>query len=160
MGGDIFCTATGNKHVISAAHMKTMKSGAVLCNAGQFDYELDLDGLRAMQVGESRMIRPNMEEITIKGGKVIHLLGGGNLITLSCAEGHPCEVMSTSFMGQALACEHLVQNAKNLPAGCMNLPEELDDKIAALQLVALGVKMDTPTKEQAAYAKSWNEGTE
>lgn len=156
--GDIFVTATGSKHVISGAHMATMKDGAYLCNAGQFDYELDHTGLRAMQVGESRYTRPNVEEITVRGGKVLNLLGGGNLVNLSCAEGHPAEVMSTSFMGQAMAAEYLVRHGKGLPKGCINLPEELDNQIAALQLAALGVRFDTPTAEQQEYAKAWEEG--
>lgn len=156
--GDLFCAATGSKHVIAKEHMAVMKDGAMLCNAGQFDYEIDHPGLRALQSGESRFTRPNMEEVPVGGGKTLNLLGGGNLVNLSCAEGHPAEVMSTSFMGQAMACEHLVQSKGQLAPGCVNLPEELDNRIAALQLEALGVAFDTPTAEQAAYAKAWEEG--
>ena len=158
--GDVFCTATGSKHAIGKEHIALMKDGAMLCNAGQFDYEIDHEGLRSLQKGESRMTRPNMEEIPLANGRCVNLLGGGNLVNLSCAEGHPAEVMSTSFMGQALACEYMVQQKGKLPAGCMNLPEELDDRIAALQLRALNVKYDTPTAAQEAYAKAWAEGTE
>lgn len=158
--GDLFISATGSKHVVSAAHMANMKDGAVVCNAGQFDYEIDLTGLRAMQVGESRLVRPTMEEVTLKNGRRINLLGGGNLVNLSCAEGHPSEVMATSFMGQALACEYLVKHGRELAAGCMKLPEELDNRIAALQLNALGIAIDVPTAEQEEYAKAWMEGVQ
>ena len=182
--GDVFCSATGSKHVVSAEHIRKMKSGAMICNAGQFDYEIDLKGLRAMQarptpalrrrrmpppprpppaaraqVGESRFPRPHMEEVRLDSGKHVYLLGGGNLVNLSCAEGHPSEVMATSFLGQALACEYIVKSAAALPPGITNLPEEIDDRIAALQLGALGVSIDALTAEQEAYAKSWREGT-
>ena len=99
-----------------------------------------------------------MEEITLPNAKAVFLLGGGNLLNLSCAEGHPSEVMCTSFLGQMKAVEHIVNEAASLVPACINLPEELDDEIAALQLSAMGVEFDTMTEAQAAYMKSWQEG--
>ena len=101
-----------------------------------------------------------MEQITLPSGKCVFLLGGGNLLNLSCAEGHPSEVMTTSFLGQALACEYLVENAGKLAPGVTALPPALDDQIAAMQLDALGVAYDVMTAEQVAYMASWEEGTD
>ena len=155
--GDMFCTATGNKHVITVEHIKAMKEGAVLSNAGQFVYEIDVDGLQKAKTA-SREVRPNMEEITMPSGRSVFLLGGGNLLNLSCAEGHPSEVMATSFLGQMKAVEYVFGEQGKLAVDCINLPEVLDDEIASLQLAAMGVKYDTMTAEQEAYMKSWKEG--
>lgn len=155
--GDMFITATGNKHVISVDHIKTMKEGAVLSNAGQFVYEIDVDGLAKVQTA-STTVRENMEQVTMPSGRSVFLLGGGNLLNLSCAEGHPSEVMATSFLGQMKAVEHIFGEQGKLPVDCINLPEVLDDEIAALQLNAMGVKYDTMTPEQEAYMQSWKEG--
>lgn len=155
--GEIFMTATGNKKVISLDHIKTMKDGAVLCNAGQFNYEIDIEALDTLKTA-SVEVRPNMEQVTLPGGKVVFVLGKGNLVNLSCAEGHPSEVMATSFLGQLMAALHIVENEGKLPKDCINLPENLDDKIAALQLDAMGVEYDTLTAEQEQYMASWQEG--
>lgn len=156
--GDFFITATGNKHAISLEDIKQMKDGAVLSNAGQFNYEIDVAGLQEIATAKSAA-RENMEQLTLPSGRSVFLLGGGNLVNLSCAEGHPSEVMATSFLGQAIACEHLVKHQKELAAGCVPLPPALDDHIAALQLEALGIKYDTLTAEQTEYMDSWKEGT-
>ena len=154
--GDIFITVTGDKHVIALEHIKKMKDGAMLANSGHFDNEIDVEGLN--RKGKKRKIRPFLDEYSIFGKKV-YLCAEGRLVNLAAAEGHPSEVMATSFAGQALACEYLVKKKGKLPAKVIRLPEELDDRIAGLQLEAMGVKKDTLTKEQKKYLSSWQEGT-
>ncbi|MFO7862082.1 MAG: adenosylhomocysteinase [Desulfosalsimonas sp.] len=155
--GDVFCTVTGNKHVINIEHMKQMKNGAILANSGHFDNELQLDPLRKA-ASSVRQVRPFMDEFVIDGKKLF-VLGEGRLVNLAAAEGHPSEVMSTSFCGQALACEYGVRNKNKLEARILKLPEELDDQIAGLQLKAMGVEIDEFTQEQKDYLDSWEEGT-
>ena len=155
--GDIFVTVTGNKHVISKEHMKTMKSGAMMCNSGHFDNEIDVQGLKLM-ASSTRKIRPFMEEFLVNGKKLF-LLGEGRLINLAAAEGHPSAVMSTSFCGQALACKYLADNRNNLQPCVIELPPEIDDRIASLQLKAMNIEIDQLTPEQIKYLNSWQEGT-
>jgi len=155
--GDIFVTVTGNKHVISSEHMKMMKDGAIFCNSGHFDLEIDVAGLRKM-ASAARNIRPFMEEFIVDG-KRLFLLGEGRLINLAAAEGHPSAVMSTSFCGQALSCEYLAKNKDNLDVDVIELPPEIDDQIAGLQLEAMGIDIDELTEEQKKYLNSWEEGT-
>lgn len=155
--GDIFCTVTGNKHVISTEHMKLMKDGAIFCNSGHFDSEIDVKGLKEMS-SSSRKIRPFMEEFVVKG-KRLFLLGEGRLINLAAAEGHPSAVMSTSFCGQALACEYLAKNKGKLDIDVIELPKEIDDEIAGLQLKSMNIEIDELTPEQVKYLNSWEEGT-
>ncbi len=154
--GDIFLTVTGNKHVITTEHIKTMKSGALLANAGHFDNEVDVAGMN--KKWKKRRIRPFLDESSVDGKK-IYLAAEGRLVNLGAAEGHPSEVMATSFAGQTLACEYLVKNKGKLGAKVIRLPEELDNKIAELQLEVMGVKRDKLTKEQEKYLHSWQEGT-
>jgi len=156
--GDVFITVTGDKHVIKTEHMKLMKDKAIVANSGHFDAEIDYAGLKKI-AKKSREIRPLVEEFTLGNDKRIIALGNCRLVNLSLAEGHPSEVMSTSFCGQALSCEYLAKNKGKLPVKVIALPEELDDKIARLQLEALGVEIDKLDKEQEAYLKSWREGT-
>ncbi|MFH1849117.1 MAG: adenosylhomocysteinase [archaeon] len=155
--GDIFITVTGGKHIIKIEHIRAMKDGAILANAGHFDIEIDYASLKKAASGV-REIRPLVEEFIIDGRKIF-ALGQCRLVNLALAEGHPSEVMSTSFCGQALACEYLVKNKGNLDRKVITLPEEIDDKIAALQLKALDVAIDTLDDEQVKYLNSWNEGT-
>ncbi len=155
--GDVFITVTGNKHVIRTGHMALMKDGAILANSGHFDLEIDVAGLAKSASGK-RKIRPFMDEYILKG-KRIYLLGEGRLINLAAAEGHPSSVMSTSFCGQALACEYLAKNRGRLAADVIELPPGIDNEIAALQLEAMGIKIDRLTAEQEAYLKGWQEGT-
>lgn len=156
--GDVFVTVTGNKHVIRTEHMKVMKNGAVLANAGHFDIEIDVAGLRQLARAESR-IRPHLEEFTLDDSRKIYLCGEGRLVNLAAAEGHPSIVMAQSFCGQALACEYLVKNRGKLKTGVVQLPESVDRHIASLQLHALGVELDELTQEQKKYLGSWEEGT-
>lgn len=155
--GDVFVTVTGNKHVITVEHMRLMKDGAVLANSGHFDNEIDVDGLRK-EAGEPVRVRPYFDRYTV-GGRRIFLCGEGRLTNLACAEGHPSEVMATSFCGQALAVLYAVENRGKLPVDVITLPEEIDKRIAVLQLEAMDVKIDTLTPEQELYLSSWQEGT-
>ena len=156
--GDVFVTVTGNKHVIKLEHMKLMKDKAIVANSGHFDAEIDYDGLKKA-AKKTREIRPLVEEFTLSDGKRIIALGNCRLVNLACAEGHPSEVMATSFCGQALSCEFLVKNKGKLKNSVIVLPEDVDDKIAQLQLEALGVKIDVLDKVQLEYMNSWREGT-
>ncbi len=163
--GDIFITVTGNKNVISLEHMRLMKDGALLANSGHFDAEINVAALKKAAQGERRM-RPFLEEYLFGAGKDakrLYLAGEGRLINLAAAEGHPSEVMSTSFCGQALAVEHLVRSKTSLAQGdrgiVIQLPAEIDDEIARLQLAAMGVSFDELTAEQKQYLESWEEGT-
>jgi adenosylhomocysteinase len=156
--GDIFITVTGDKHVIKTSHMGLMKDGAIIANSGHFDLEVDYEGLKKM-ASKVREIRPLVEEFTLKNGNRLLALANCRLVNLSLAEGHPSEVMSTSFCGQALACEYLVKNKDKLTNEVITLPEEIDDEIAKLQLEALGVEIDELDEEQKKYMNSWKEGT-
>lgn len=155
--GDVFCSVTGNKHVISFEHMQQMKHGAIMANSGHFDIELELSAL-ADQAESCRRVRPFMDEYILKGKKLF-VLGEGRLINLAAAEGHPSEVMSTSFCGQALACEYGVQHKGSMEPKVIQLPSSLDDEIAGLQLKAMDIDIDQLTSEQCTYLDSWEEGT-
>lgn len=154
--GDIFVTVTGDIHVITLDHIKEMNNGAILANSGHFDNEIDVVGLNSK--GKKRKMRPFLDEYSIFGKK-IYLCAEGRLVNLGAAEGHPSEVMSTSFCGQALACEYLVKNKGKLKPSVITLPKAIDDEIAKLQLDSIGIKIDVLTEEQKKYLSSWEEGT-
>jgi len=156
--GDLFITVTGNIRVIRFEHMEQMKDGVVLANAGHFDCEIDLKTLES-KTPRKRRVRHYPDEYLMPSGKVLFVAGEGRLVNLVAAEGHPSEVMSMSFCGQALACEYLVKNRGKLPPKVITLPREIDDAIARMQLTAVGIAIDTPTPEQAKYRESWEEGT-
>lgn len=156
--GDIFITVTGNLRVIRQEHINEMKDGAILANAGHFDSEIDLKTLEAT-ARRKRRVRHYLDEYLLPTGRVLYVAGEGRLVNLASAEGHPSEVMSMSFCGQALACEYLVKNRGTLPPKVLNLPPEVDEIIAKLQLAEMGIAMDTLTVEQEKYLKSWKEGT-
>ncbi|MEO0096646.1 MAG: adenosylhomocysteinase [candidate division WOR-3 bacterium] len=156
--GDLFITATGNVNVISKKHFLLMKDGAILCNAGHFDVEIDKKGLREVSI-KKRKIREFCEEYLLKNKKKIYLLAEGRLVNLSSAEGHPAMVMDMSFANQALACEYLVKNHNKLEKRVYKLPIEIDKKIAYLKLKSMGIKIDRLTKEQEKYLISWQLGT-
>jgi len=156
--GDIFLTVTGDKNVIDLHHVKEMKNGAILANSGHFDAEINVKGLDEL-ASAKREMRPFLDEYIVDGKK-IYLCAGGRLVNLGAAEGHPSEVMATSFAGQSLACEYLVKNKGSLPPKVIELPPSIDDEISRLQLDALGVKFDKLTEEQEKYLHSWQEGTE
>jgi adenosylhomocysteinase len=156
--GDIFITVTGNKHVIRAEHFQVMKDGAIVCNSGHFDIEIDLKTLGA-KATEVKEVRNFTQQYTLPDGKSIIVLGEGRLINLAAAEGHPSAVMDMSFANQALACEYLVKNKGKLEAKVYNIPEEVDQEIARLKLQAMGISIDTLTAEQVEYMNSWTSGT-
>jgi adenosylhomocysteinase len=157
--GDIFITVTGNRHVIDAQHFALMKDGAIVCNSGHFDLELNLTSLRDMS-GPPQTLRPFVEEFKVResGNRVI-VLGEGRLINLAAAEGHPASVMDMSFANQALSAEYLVKKRGEIGPGVHVLPEEVDTEIAGLKLRALGIRIDTLTPEQLEYQSNWQIGT-
>jgi adenosylhomocysteinase len=157
--GDIFVTVTGNRHVIDGSHFADMKDGAIVCNSGHFDLELNLVALREMSA-DPVSVRPFVEEYKLaSNGNRVMVLGEGRLINLAAAEGHPASVMDMSFANQALSVEYLVKNKGKLSPGVHLLPAEVDQEIAALKLRALGVSIDTLTAEQLEYISSWETGT-
>ncbi len=156
--GDIFVSATGDKHVISKEAMASMKDGAIVANSGHFDSEIDMASLEKMKKAK-RQIRPFLDEYTLADGRKIHVLGEGRLVNLAAAEGHPAEVMDMSFANQALAAEYFVQNKGKLLNQVYVLPKELDQKVASIKLEAMGVSFDKLTAEQKRYLDSWDEGT-
>jgi len=157
--GDIFVTVTGNRHVIDSAHFAKMKDGAIVCNSGHFDLELNLVALREMSADPVTM-RPFVEEYKIQSnGRRIVVLGEGRLINLAAAEGHPASVMDMSFANQALSVEYLVKKKGTLEPGVHLLPAEVDKEIASLKLRALGISIDELTAEQLEYISSWETGT-
>lgn len=153
--GDIFITVTGNKHVVDVKHLLDMKDGVFVCNAGHFNYEVNVPDLAAETV-EIKKVRPHVEEYKLKNGKSIYVLAEGRLVNLIAAEGHPASVMDMSFANQALGIEFLVKNKGKLENKMYTLPLEVDQEIARLKLESMGLKFDVLTPEQAKYLKSWN----
>jgi adenosylhomocysteinase len=156
--GDIFCTATGDKHVIAREHLEVMKDGSILCNTGHFNVEIDIPALRSL-AKETREARTYVEEFTLADGRRIYLLAEGRLVNISAAEGHPAIVMDMSFANQALAAEYAVQNAATLERRVYPVPTAIDNEIARLKLITMGAEIDELTEEQAKYLASWDEGT-
>jgi adenosylhomocysteinase len=156
--GDIFCTVSGNVNVIRKEHFLKMKDGAIIANSGHFNVELDLDGLRKVTTSH-RKIRDFVEEFQLKQGRKVYLLGEGRLINLASAEGHPSSVMDMSFANQALASEYLVKQHRTLEKKVYPVPFEIDQEIARIKLLSMGLQIDSLTKEQAHYLSSWEQGT-
>jgi adenosylhomocysteinase len=156
--GDIFVTVTGDINVISKECFGLMKDGAILCNSGHFNVEIAIDDLRKM-AKQKRLIRDFVEEFTLRNGRKIYLLGDGRLINLAAAEGHPSSVMDMSFANQALCSEFVAKNHSKLEKKVYSVPSEIDSDIARLKLDAMGMKIDTLTKEQKKYLESWEMGT-
>jgi adenosylhomocysteinase len=156
--GDIFCTATGDKHVLARRHFERMKDGAILANTGHFNVEIEIPALQDMAT-ETRVARPFVEEFMLADGRRIYLVADGRLVNLGAAEGHPASVMDMSFANQALSAEFVVEHADELEPKVYVVPEEIDREIARLKLEAEGVEIDTLTEEQAKYLASWDEGT-
>jgi adenosylhomocysteinase len=156
--GDIFITVTGSRHVIDGPHFEKMKDGAIVCNSGHFDLELNLVALKALS-SDVRNVRPYVEEYRLRDGRGIMVLGEGRLINLAAAEGHPASVMDMSFANQALSVEYLVKNKGKLEARIHLLPEEVDSEIASIKLSSMKVTIDEATPEQIEYLNSWQTGT-
>ncbi len=156
--GDIFITTTGDINVIDKKHFGLMKDGAILCNAGHFNVEINTKALRKM-AKKVRKTRENVEEFTLRNGKRLNLLAQGRLVNLSCAEGHPAEVMDMSFANQSLCAEYLVKRGLSLENKVLGVPNEIDQRVARLKLKSLGIRIDRLTKQQEKYLKSWRMGT-
>ncbi len=156
--GDLFITVTGNKHVIRPEHFAVMKDGAIVCNSGHFDIEIDLKSL-GETANSVKDVRPFTQEYRLPSGKSIVVLGEGRLVNLAAAEGHPSAVMDMSFANQALACEYLVKNKGTLEPGIHSIPTLVDQEIARLKLQAMGVAIDSLTPAQIEYMNSWTSGT-
>ncbi|MCX5706683.1 MAG: adenosylhomocysteinase, partial [Candidatus Omnitrophica bacterium] len=156
--GDVFVTVTGDINVIRREHFKTMKDGAIVCNPGHFNVELDIAGLKKLSI-RKRVIRDFVDEYTLKDGRKIYLLGEGRLINLTAAEGHPASVMDMSFANQALSAEYIAKNYRKLKKQVYKVPDNIDKNIARLKLKSLGIKIDVLTPEQKKYLASWEMGT-
>lgn len=156
--GDIFVTATGDINVLDEQHFVAMKPGAIMCNSGHFNVEINLKRLGEMAEGEPKLVRPFVEAYRVNG-KPLYVLGEGRLINLAAAEGHPASVMDMSFANQALAAEYMVRNAKSMGADVYTIPSDIDNEIARLKLLSMGVHIDKLTPQQASYLSQWEEGT-
>ncbi len=156
--GDVFLTATGDKDVITAAHMKLMKDGSIMGNSGHFNVEINLKDLQKLAKSH-RTVRDQVEEYTLPNGRRVFLIAEGRLMNLAAAEGHPSAVMDMSFADQALTCLWLSKNYKNMRAQVYDVPKEIDERVSKLKLESLGVKIDTLTPVQKKYLASWQEGT-
>jgi len=155
---DIWITVTGDINVINVPQFDVMKDGAIICNSGHFNVEINIRWLRE-NAKSVREVRPLVEEFTLADGRRIFLLADGRLVNLACAEGHPASVMDMSFANQALAAEFMVKNAESLEPGVYPVPADIDAEIARLKLATMGVEIDILTEEQVAYLNSWQEGT-
>jgi adenosylhomocysteinase len=156
--GDVFVTVTGNKHVIARDHFEHLKNGAILCNSGHFNVEIDLEAMGRL-ASSRRQTREFVEEFAFRDGRKVYVLGEGRLINLAAAEGHPASVMDMSFANQALASEYMVKNHAKLEKRVYAVPEDLDKHVAKMKLESMGVKIDRLTPEQEAYLAGWQEGT-
>jgi len=168
--GDLFCTLTGDVNVIRQEHFKLMKHGAIICNSGHFDVEININDLKKLATKINKNVRNNVDEYVMEKSprpplsrgnntKSIYLLGEGRLINLAAAEGHPASVMDMSFATQALATEHVAKNYKKLEKRVYNVPVELEQWIADLKLKSMGISIDKLTKEQEKYLRAWEVGT-
>jgi adenosylhomocysteinase len=156
--GDIFCTVTGDIHVLREEHFRAMKDGAVVCNSGHFNVEIDLERLGQISETAPREMREFVQEYRVDG-KSIFVLGEGRLINLASAEGHPASVMDMSFANQALSAEYMARNHETLEKQVYSVPLPIDQEIARLKLAAMNVRIDELTEEQQRYLASWEMGT-
>lgn len=156
--GEIFVTATGDIDVITGKHISAMKDGAIMCNTGHFDVEVDVKGLKAMAT-KTRKIRPYLDEFTLKNGRRVYLLAEGRLVNLGAAEGHPSEVMDLSFCNQALAALYVLENKGKLDKKMIKIPDDIDERIARIKLKTLGIQIDSLNDRQKKYMSQWAFGT-
>jgi adenosylhomocysteinase len=156
--GNIFVTVTGDINVIRHEHFEVMKDGAIVCNSGHFNAEIEIKALEKLSKAK-KQIRDFTDEYILKDGRKIYLLGEGRLINLAAAEGHPAQVMDMSFANQALSAEYMVKNHKKLEKQVYSVPEDIDRNIADLKLNSMGIKIDVLTEEQKKYLTSWEMGT-
>lgn len=156
--GDIFVTVTGNRDAITMDHFRAMKPGAVVCNSGHFDLEIDVAALREC-ARSARTVRPNVVEYLLEDGVRVVVLADGRLVGQSCAEAHPAAVMDMSFSTQALTLAHLVRQHGSLAPGVYGVPKDIDDRVARHKLRALGVSHDALSPSQEQYLAAWTVGT-
>ena len=157
--GDLFITTTGDKHVLRPEHFGVMKDGAVVCNSGHFNVEIDIPGLEQMADGIRKDVRGSVDAYDLPDGRTIYLLAEGRLVNLAAAEGHPAAVMDMSFAVQALTSEWVVENKGTLDIRVHNVPHEVDEWVAGIKLQTMGIAIDTLTPEQEAYLRSSESGT-
>jgi adenosylhomocysteinase len=157
--GDLFITLTGDMHVITGEHLKVMKNGAVICNSGHFDIEIDLKALSKLARKIDKNVRNFVDAYHLPGGKTIYLIGEGRLVNLAAAEGHPASVMDMSFATQALASEWAVKNRHKLTPRVYDVPSDVENWVATLKLAAMGIRIDRLTADQQKYLSSWSHGT-
>jgi adenosylhomocysteinase len=157
--GDLFITVTGNKHVVRKEHFEAMKDGAMVCNSGHFDIELDLVALNTLTETQTPDVRHEVDEYRLKSGKRLYVIGSGRLVNLAAAEGHPPSVMDMSFATQALATEYCVKNKGKLGAKVHPVPREVEEYVATAKLASMGIGIDTMTEDQKSYTSSWEHGT-
>lgn len=157
--GDIFVTSTGDINVIDVPHFEAMKDGAIVCNSGHFNVEINIPGLEKIATGAPRRVRPFVEQYTLRDGRAINLLAEGRLINLSAAEGHPASVMDMSFANQSLGAEYMLTSGSALEKKVYTIPAEIDQEIARLKLESMGIAIDTLSQEQVRYLNQWQEGT-
>ncbi len=157
--GDIFCTLTGNKHVVRKEHFKKMKDGAIVANSGHFDVEIDIPALAKLAKQVNRGVRNHVDEYVMPNGNRIHLLAEGRLINLAAAEGHPASVMDMSFATQALAAAYMAEHGKELENKVYDPPSDIEDKVSMMKLRSMSLTIDKLTKEQVSYLSDWTEGT-
>ncbi len=156
--GDVFVTVTGNFHVINESHFKLMKDGAIVCNSGHFNDELDLEGLKNIAKGKTEP-RQFVEQYELHDGRKVCILADGRLVNLAAGEGHPASVMDMSFANQSLVAAYLAKNHKSLKKTVYDVPLEIDEEVATLKLASMGIEIDVLTPEQTKYMASWSEGT-
>jgi len=156
--GDVFCTVTGNTSVITTEHFRKMKDGAIVCNSGHFDVEVDVKGLEKIATEVKKNVRNFVDEYVL-GRKSIYLLAEGRLVNLAAAEGHPASVMDMSFSTQALACAWMATQQKPLSPAVYEVPDEIEEEVATAKLSSMDIGIDTLTPEQKKYLTSWQEGT-
>lgn len=156
--GDIFITVTGGMHAIGRSHMEKMKDGSIIANSGHFNIEIDIEALNEM-ADEKHSPRPFVDEYRLPDGRNLYLLGEGRLINLAAAEGHPSAVMDMSFANQALCVEYLADAGGKLKPNIYPVPREIDEEVGRLKLQAMGITIDSLTKEQKRYLESWETGT-
>jgi adenosylhomocysteinase len=160
--GDVFITLTGDKGVIREEHFQSMRDGAILCNSGHFDVELDITTLKRLAKKVEHGVRPSVDAYELRSGRTLYLIGEGRLVNLAAAEGHPASVMDMSFATQALGAEWALRASRSkggLEAKVHNIPRNIEDDVAALKLDSMGIKIDRLTPEQREYLASWSEGT-
>ncbi len=156
--GDVFITLTGGMKAVARSHIEVMKDGAIIANSGHFNVEIDIEALEEMSDGK-QTARPFVDEYLMQDGRRLYLLGGGRLINLAAAEGHPSAVMDMSFANQALSVEYLAQCAHTLERKVYPVPRDVDQEIGRLKLQAMGISIDSLTEEQEQYLESWEMGT-